>query len=221
MFRTDAFGRRIPCNLRLRFVTDPDGGTGATDEVELDGEKFAFPTKTPVADMTPEQAAEYWRHQSKVQQKRGATPPADYAELQQAKKDLEELRRGQLDDHQREVEEAREQARREGENIGSEKYLADAVKAKFQLLTQKTDEEVATAFAHVDPKSFTDANGEIVADKLQAFAEVFGTPGSSSTQQQDPVAAALARQRAAGGGTGSSIADKRKATRESLTKPKA
>ena len=223
MFRTDAFGQRINCMPRIRFAKEQEGGGGGGSEppkVTLDGEEFDFPAATAVADMTPDQKAEYWRHQSKKQQAKGAQPPADYVELQNKAKELEKLKKDGLDDHQRAIEEAKEAARREGENIGSEKYLRDAVIARFQLLTGKDDDtEVASIFAHVDAKSFTDDKGEILADKLKEFAATFGTKAAAGSP--DAVAAALARQRAAGGGSGSSIADKRKETRESLTKTKA
>lgn len=224
MFRTNAFGQRINCTPRLRFVDPPEGGDGGqgggAEEVELDGEKFTFPTGTAVADMTAEQKAEYWRHQSKKQQKQ-KNAPADYAQLQADAAELAQLKAAQLPEQERLIAAAREEARREGENIGAEKHLKTAVRAKFQLLTGKTDDEVDTTFEHVDALSFTDDKGEIVAEKLKAFADTFGVKNDSQ-QQRDPVAEALARSRAAGGGTGgSSIADKRKATRESLTKTKA
>jgi hypothetical protein len=95
-----------------------------------------------------------------------------------------------------------------------------AVIGRFQALTGRTDDEVATTFAHVDPKSFTDEKGDIVADKLKAFADTFGPKGAGA-RPVDVVAAALAAQRAAGGGAGSSIAEKRKQTRESMTKKSA
>ena len=122
-------------------------------------------------------------------------------------------------DEATEQEKALEAARQQGENIGAERYLRDAVIGRFQALTGRTDEEVATTFAHVDPKSFTDDKGDIVADKLKAFADTFGSKNGG--KPVDHVAAALAAQRAAAGGAGSSIAEKRKQTRESMTKKTA
>lgn len=173
-----------------------------------------FPSDTAVDDMTPQQQAAYWRDQSKKQQKI-AEDRKDYDDLKEKADKLAKIEADNATDQ----EKALEDARRQGENIGAERYLKDAVMGRFQALTGKTDDEVATTFAHVDPSSFTDDKGEIVAEKLKAFADTFGTPAGS--KQEDVVAAALARQRAAGGGSGSSIQEKRKATRESMTKPTA
>ncbi|WP_382307295.1 hypothetical protein [Herbiconiux sp. UC225_62] len=214
MFRINAFGQRIYCNPYLRFVDPPEGtengGGGGGNPDDL-----GFPKDTPLTDMTPEQQAAYWRNEAKKQQKRAE----GFSDYEQLKADAAELARLKAE-NATEQEKAIEEARRDGENIGAERYLKDAVQGRFQALTGKTEEEVATAFAHVDPKSFTDDKGAIDADKLKAFAEVFGTK-TPSGNTPDPVAEALARQRAAGGGSGSSIAEKRKETRESLTKSKA
>ena len=198
--------------FRLRYLTDEEKAANLTEH--------GFPAETKVEDMENDaQRAAYWRDQSKKQQKK--TEGIDLDKLKKDSEDLEKLRKANLDDQEKALEEARDEARREGENIGAGRYLTDAVKAKFQTLTGKTDEETETVFAHVDPKSFTDDSGAIDAVKLKAYADTFGTKSGSGNQSDDPVAAALARQRAAGGGLGSSIAEKRKETRESLTKSKA
>lgn len=171
-----------------------------------------FPSETPVAGMTPEQQAAYWRHESKKHQK--AHEGIDVAKLQADAAELAQLKASTASDTDKLIEDAR----REGENIGAEKHLKTAVRAKFQLLTGKTDEEVATTFEHVDALSFTDDKGEIVAEKLKAFADTFGPKGG---EQEDPVAAALARQRQAAGGGATSIADKRKETRDRMTPSKS
>jgi hypothetical protein len=173
-----------------------------------------FPANTPVEDMTPVQQAAYWRDQSKKQQKI-ADSRSDYDAMKAAADELAQRKA----DEATEQEKALEAARQEGENIGAERYLRDAVIGRFQALTGRTDEEVATTFAHVDPKSFTDEKGDIVADKLKAFADTFGPKDGG--KPVDHVAAALAAQRAAAGGAGSSIAEKRKQTRESMTKKTA
>lgn len=174
-----------------------------------------FPANTPVDQMTPAQQAAYWKDQSKKQQKI-AEGRSDYDAMKAAADELAQRKA----DEATEQEKAIEAARQAGENIGAERYLRDAVIGRFQALTGRTDEEVATTFAHVDPKSFTDDKGDIVADKLKAFADTFG-PKDAGGKPVDHVAAALAQQRAAGGGAGSSIAEKRKQTRESMTKKSA
>lgn len=174
-----------------------------------------FPSDTAVADMKPEEQAAYWRAESKKQQKK-ADEKSDYDKLKADSEELARVKAKNATDEEKAIEEAR----REGENIGAERYLKDAVKGRFQALTGKTDEEVETVFAHVDPKSFVDEKGDIVAGKLKTFAEGFGKKDEGG-KHKDPVAEALERQRQAASGSGSSISEKRKATRESMTKPKA
>lgn len=194
----------------------------ATDKAAADAAAAAaaeaergFPSNTPVDQMTTAQQAAYWKDQSKKQQKI-AEGRSDYDTLKAAADELAQRKADEASEHDK----ALAAARQDGENIGAERYLRDAVIGRFQALTGRTDEEVATTFAHVDPKSFTDDKGDIVAEKLKAFADTFG-PKDSSGKPVDHVAAALAASRAAGGGAGSSIAEKRKQTRESMTKKTA
>jgi len=227
MYSLDAFGnRRIQKPLRLRFITDEEQKAAdakaaeekaAADKVIADAiakqNELGFPANTPVAEMTDAQQAAYWRNESKKQQAI-ADSRKDYTTLAEKAAAHDKY----LSEHATEEEKAREEARREGEVIGAEKYLKAAVIGTFQALTGKTDEEVAATFEHVDPKSFLDDKGEIVAEKLKAFAATFVPKGAGG--KEDPVAAALARQQKAGGGTGSSIAEKRRETREAMTKKK-
>lgn len=232
MFRFDAFGQRIICKPRLMFKDG--GGSGGGGGGETDQDKAArlaaeaaaflkdngFPKDTKVDDMEPLQQAAYWRDMSKKQQKL-AEGKADPDDLKAAQDELAELKKNQLSDQDKALETAREVARREGENIGSEKYLRAAVTAKFQLLTGKKDDEIETIFGVVDPKQFLDDKGEIIAAKLEAYAATFGAADESAGKEKDPVAAALARTRAAGGGKRSSISEKRKEVRESMSPTKA
>lgn len=214
MFRLNAFGQRIICNPYLRFVDPPEGGdngSGGGDQHE----DLGFPKDTPLTEMTAEQQAAYWRNDSKKRQK----ILAGMSDYEQRKADSERLAELEAE-NATEAERALGEARREGENIGAERYLKNAVTAEFRALTGKTKDEVDAVFAHVDPKSFVDDKGDIVVEKLENFAAGFGKKDDSK-QHEDPVAAALARQRQAASGSGSSISEKRKATRESMTKTKA
>lgn len=235
MFRINAFGQRVYCNPRLRFLTDDDkGGQGGGDKDAADkaaadkaaadklaadaaaaAEANGFPASTPLEQMTVEQREAYWKFQSKKHEKE-ANSRRDYDELKLKADELEQLKAK----NQSAEEKALEDARRDGENIGAQRYLKDAVKGRFQGITQKTDEEVETIFEHVDPLTFTDDKGDIDSEKLKKYAATFGTPDNGGGKE-DVVAAALARQRQAGGGSGSSIADKRKETRESMTRKSA
>jgi hypothetical protein len=178
--------------------------------------EHGYPLETPVADMPAEQQAAYWRHEAKKQQKK--TDGVDIAKLQADAAELAALKAASATDQDKALEEAR----REGEVIGAEKYLKGAVKGSFRALTGMSKEDVETAFAHVDASSFTGADGAIDDEKLEQFAATFGqNAGGAPGSIQDPVAEALRRQQAGGGGgngNAGSVADI-KAQRKELLAP--
>lgn len=202
----------IAAETAAKLAAEQAAAAAAAKEAEKAAHlaEHGFPSETPVADMTETQQTAYWRFTAKKKTKE--LEGIDLTKLQADAAELATLKAANATDQDKALEEAR----REGEVIGAEKHLKTAVRAKFQLLTGKTDEEVETTFAHVDALSFTDDKGEIVAEKLKAFADTFGPKGDGN-KPEDAVAAALARARQAAGGTGTSIADKRKATREAMT----
>lgn len=215
MFKLDAFGNRIP--LRPRLVFNGDGGSGGGGSQKTPQEQgYNFPADTAVAEMEPEQRAEYWRYHSKKHERR-ADARSDYDEMKAKADKLDALEQENRTEVEKQLDAARDEARREGENLGAERYLKDAVQGRFQALTGKSDDEAATAFAHVDPKSFVGADGTIDGEKVKAFAATFG---ATNQQPHDPVAAALAAQRrqaAPAGSGGTSLKERREATRERLS----
>lgn len=225
MFRTNAFGQRITCMPRLRFI-DPEPGTGGggEDPDKKGGDDLGFPANTPLTEMTVDQREAYWKHQARKHENT-VKSRQDYDQLKADSEELAKLKKDGQTEKEREIEEARETARREGENLGAERYLKDAVTARFEALTGKKSEDVAKAFAHIDVHSFIGQDGAIDNDALTEFASTFGTDGNggSSSQQIDPVKAALERQRGGGngGGDGSgSIQAIREAAREKLAPAK-
>lgn len=232
-FTVDAFGQRVLCQPRLSFMAPkpaPAGGGGPKnddknkpkkgDPVELDGETFNFPADTAIADMKPEEQAEYWRHQSKKQQKLAKeAKPADYAQLQAAAAKLEKLERKKLPKQERKHQREVEDARREGENIGAERYLKDAVQGRFQGLTGMKSEDAEKIFAHLDVRSFIDDEGNLDDDAIAEYAVAHGSAGGSGGHGPDPVRDSQRRQKPNGSGEGGqSMKERREATRDRLTK---
>jgi hypothetical protein len=225
MFRTNAFGQRINCMPRLRFIDgEPDKGGGGDDD-NKGGDDLGFPANTPLTEMTVEQREAYWKHQARKHEST-AKSRQDYDQLKADSEELAQLKKDGQTDQEKALEQAREEARREGENLGAERYLRDAVTARFGALTGKSVEDVDKAFAHIDVHSFIGQDGAIDNDALTEFASSFGTNGNgggSSSQQIDPVKAALERQSGGGngGGDGSgSIQALREAAREKLAPAK-
>lgn len=187
----------------------------AADKATADAAN-GFPSETPLDQMTAEQREAYWKHQARKHQKR-AEDRADFDKYKADSEELEKLRTANATDE----EKAREEARREGENIGAARYLKEAIKGRFQGLTGKTDDEVETIFAHVDATSFVSTTGDIDVEKLKSYSHTFGTAAGGGQQEQDPVAAALARQRQTpGGGAAGSVAELRRQRVEERTKSK-
>lgn len=175
-----------------------------------------FPSETPLDQMTAEQREAYWKHQAR---KHEGTAKArqDYDQLKADSEELAKLRAANATDE----EKARDEARREGENIGAARYLKQAVMGRFQGLTGKDTAEIDTIFAHVDPNTFTDASGDIDADALAKYAATFGSKDDDGTPPADPVRDALNRQQrpsSAGGGGGGSISELKQQRKEALQK---
>jgi hypothetical protein len=224
MFRTNAFGQRIICMPRLRFIEgEPDKGGAGGEEEKKGGEDLGFPANTPLTEMSVEQREAYWKHQARKHEST-VKSRQDYDQFKADSEELAKLKKDGQTEQEKALEEAREEARRQGENLGAERYLKDAVTARFEALTGKSSEDVAKAFAHIDVHSFIGQDGAIDNDALTEFASTFGTSsGGSGSQQIDPVKAALERQRGGGtgGGDGSgSITAIREAAREKLAPAK-
>lgn len=191
---TDAFGRRHRFTPRLRFIESPEGEGGGGDST------LGFPAETSVAEMTPEQQAAYWKHQSKAQQKARETAERERDTFKPKADQFDQLEQQSLSDQEKALNTARDEARREGEVLGAGRYLKEAVKGRFQALTGKSDEEVETAFAHVDAQSFATDGGDLDLDAIKKFADTFGSKAPAGGDP-DPVRTAIARM---SGGTGSS-----------------
>ena len=203
----DSFGRPILCLPRLRFVENPNPEPTPGVPAPPAPTDPGFPADTPVAEMTSEQQLAYWKHQSRKHERR-ADERKDYDQLKAAADELAALKAASQTDAERALEQAREEARREGENLGAARYLTDAVKAKFQHLTGKSDEEVATAFAHVNAQSFTTDQGDIDGAAHTAFAATYGATAAPQTPPFDPIRFAMEQQQQKPGATsGGSIAE--------------
>lgn len=205
-----------PANLST--VDDDDSGGGAVAEL-------GFPANTAVEAMKPEEQTAYWRNQAKVQQEARKAAEKQTAGLEELREKAAKWEKHAVEsqtEHEKALNQAREEARREGENLGAQRYLGDAVRARFQALTGRSEEDTDTAFAVVDIGKFIAPDGAIDVQKIQNFAATFGPSGADALQQQtpiDPVRAAIERQRF-GAGSGNngdgSVAAIREQARERL-----
>ena len=200
----------------LRFVTlpgdsptggdTPPAGDNPADGAQ-DGEQPntppaddpGFPANTPVAEMTAEQRAAYWRAESKKHQKiaDSYTKTGVSAEDVRAFADKREQdRQAAMSDADRAAEAARAAGRAEAETS----HLTSAVEAQVAAMTMRPGEDFAAATARVkgalefvDVRRFVDENGVLDANKIQTFAGSLGTSAPAEAPQPggDPLTRVL------------------------------
>lgn len=205
--------RYTPLGLLFNQPTGESGGENGGGGGSSDPTDLGFPKDTSVTDMTAEQQAAYWKHHAR---KHEATAKAR-EKFDQYKADSEALAL-ERQKNQTDQERAVEEARRQGEANGSTRYLKDAVAGHLRGVTHKSAEDIKTALEFVDVKAFTSTDGALDLSKIDTFAKQLGV----TPEQQQKKGPSLFETAARGNGngaprTGTSLADKRKATREALT----
>jgi hypothetical protein len=193
--------------LSLVFTDAPDDAAGtviASDDTaqanapELTKEP-SFPANTSTADMTAEQQAAYWKFHSRKHEN----------DSRSRAQELEELRRKSMTDEEQRLEDVR----RQGELIGAEKFLGDAVHGHLRALTGKSDEDVDSALAFVDTTKFLGADGLLDRTKVAAFATSLGKAAPAAPtgplNAQSALAAGMSRGDQATTRQGGSIQERR------------
>lgn len=182
----------------LRYVDPVPGAENGNQTPAPKDEDLGFPKDTPVDQMTPEQQAAYWKHQSKTQQK--AREDAEKAkkayekfgtveDLQTAADAAEQARVAALDDNQKAIEVARAEGKSEGEKEAGGKHLAAAIKGMLIAHTKGAQESfedaskrVSGAIEFADLTKFVGDDGELDAAKVQTFAMSIGSADSDGNQ---------------------------------------
>jgi hypothetical protein len=216
----------------LRFFDgeNPTGGTTPPLKPTLDGETFDFPVETKVADMTPEQRAEYWRHESKKQQK-NLTPWLKFGSVDEVRTKLtaaDDAAAAALSDADRALAQARTEAQTAGFEAARDKFAKPAVQAILVARTRGADETPEDAAARVngvleviDVQKFIDADGNLDAAKVETFANTLAPRASNDgTPPGDLLGDVLSRQSKTPPGTGGSVAAMEQAFYDRL-KPKS
>lgn len=130
-------------------------GTPATgtpsNEPQLNA--HGYPDNTPIASMTAEHQAAYWKFHSRKHEA-----------------DLEIERKKNLSDEEKEAD----RLRAEGAASAGATHLADAVEGHLTALTGKTEAEITAALEFVDVSRFAGANGRLDKTKVKAFADTLG-----------------------------------------------
>jgi hypothetical protein len=220
---------RTACTYRpfLRFIEptaptgeeNPEGAAGGATPKPKPPEDKGFPANTPIVDMTVEQRAKYWEHQSKKHEKN--RKPDNLADLQAKAQKLDQIENDAKSPDQKAID----AARAEGLLAGRRELLPAAIAAELRAqVPTLTAEEVTEIVDDLNLDKFMTADGGIDMDRVTAHAaKLGGTPSTDQHQTGDPLAAALANNgtpAAPGSGGGGSIAAMREARRESLSKKK-
>lgn len=130
------FKRFVNPHLVFNDADLEGGGSGTpagTDEGAGKTKGAEFPADTAVNDMTPEEQAAYWKHQSRKHEDRvkafGKVTPEQAIK---AAEDQEEARKKALSDTDRAVEEAREAGRKEASASAAKREADTALKVALR-----------------------------------------------------------------------------------------
>ena len=161
-------------------VNDDDAATTSTENPG-DGDAGAGPDKgypddTPVAEMTAEQQAAYWKHMARKHENT-AKARRDYDDVV-AERD--ELKRATMTDGEKALAEAR--------NRGRAEALTEAVRVQIDthIDSRVTDTETADILkAAVNPSTFVDG-GTIKTDALTAYLNAVTLAKGDTAPVRDP-----------------------------------
>jgi hypothetical protein len=160
------------------------GGTGSAEhgnalKVTLDGEEFAFPANTQLAEMNPAQQIEYWRHKARKHES-AVKSRSDYDALKTKAEQYDRLEQASKTEHERALEEAKKVAREEGKAESAKENLPKLVRAKFEAVAAgrivdaegRLDTKRLDALLEpLDMSRFITDSGDVDTDKVLAFVE--------------------------------------------------
>jgi hypothetical protein len=169
-------------------VSNPTPERAAESAPAAGSEGFNYPASTPVADMTPDQAAEYWREKAQKHEKLWRdVKSTDLAEAKRQLKALERERDGLRQASMTEQEKAVATAVAEARTSTLREIGTHLVVAEFraQAAGRLTPEQVAELTEDLDMTKYLTESGEVdaerVAKKVDALAPKPTTDESKPT----------------------------------------
>lgn len=151
------------------------------------GEEYAFPPETPIANMSDEQRAEYWRHKARKHEKE-ANRRSDYDQLKADAEKYRAAQREQLPPDQKAIAEAVEQAKQEALAEARRTFGTQLVTARFEALLagSRTPEQVAALVAPLDLTKFLTDTGDVNTGMVEAFAQSVAPTGNGGSNNRWP-----------------------------------
>lgn len=147
-----------------------------------------YPDNTPVAEMTYQQQAAYYKAQSRKQEERvkayGGLTTEQIADLRDKAEKHDKLERELMSDSAKAVAEAKDAAKKEADA----KYAPLLVQAKFEAAAagRIEAERLTTILEPLDMSKFLTATGEVDAAKVSAFVEQVAPGKGNGTKPLGP-----------------------------------
>ncbi|MFI8976907.1 hypothetical protein ACIGO9_28775 [Nocardia asteroides] len=161
-------------------------GADAEGEVALNA--HGYPDATPLAEMTIEQQAAYWKHKSRIHEGRARAKDGALSaeEAQALREEIEQLRNASLSDAERAQADAVEAARVAGRDEARAELLPVLAEAKIRgyASTVLSGDKLEKFVATVNVDAFRDADGEVDGAALVEHLKLlFGdTPDKQPSQ---------------------------------------
>lgn len=166
----------------LRMDVEPDTGETGEPDAGAQGEP-GFPADTPVAEMTAEQQAAYWRDKSQKHEKawRGVIDknltPDQILAMQQK---LDDHERAALSDQERAVADAKAAGRTEALTEAGQRYARILLDAQLGM-RGKTDAEREALVNGANLASFVTTDGDVDIDRVNTYVAALAPASASRT----------------------------------------
>jgi hypothetical protein len=151
-------------------VGSAGGGSGAGGSGGDGGSDKGFPEQTPVAEMTAEQQAAYWKYQSR-RHEATAKSRADYDELKGKAEEADRLRQERETENEKAVREAREAGEAEAAKKLAPMLVQQAFRAEAKGVL--TDDQRDALLEDLDLTKYLTDTGEVDTDKVNKKVAAF------------------------------------------------
>jgi hypothetical protein len=185
---------------------DKKGSDGGDDGGKAgdDGKDLGYPKDTPVAEMTAEQQAAYFKDKSTKEEARrkGLSKAMGGKTAEELAKDLEELeklRAGQRSESEKALKEVEDRVRAEERSKAGERVVRAALVTALSHL-EKTERDDVISITNLS--SFLDEDGELDTDKVQRFVKRVAPSDTDSTKRRRDFGGGQRRDGAAQRGSG-------------------
>lgn len=164
---------------------DTGGGGGGENATDEHGKDLGYPKDTRVAEMTAEQRAEYWKHQSQKHEGRYKNLVGDRS-FDDVRKDLDELAEIKKS-QQTPAEQALAEAREAGKAEAIKESSSKAATAIFRVALQAQghdEKDIDDLVENFNVANFIGEDGDVDTDKLSTFAKRFTPAGTADDKRR-------------------------------------